>query len=278
MKMSPLAPVFEAGDPAQMGGYTYAADNPATLSDPSGLYIPVESGSDCSDNSCTIQYKQDNGEGFNYSDAISYDNNQGSWSDLAGGAVNKLYDAAKPVIAAVLPGADGMLPDRIPLGNPNTTSYGAGGFYVNLALLGIPGGDEADVADIGLGVVADDTGKTVQTLYRADTRSTADIFSGGFKTKGDNMDIVQHVKMNSPDSGFVATSNSLTSAQNFAAEIRADYIYKLTGNGIDVNALFGDDSPFPWENEIAVPGGVGAGSIEGAWGPDGWISNPGYAP
>ncbi|MEW1860705.1 ricin-type beta-trefoil lectin domain protein [Streptomyces sp. NPDC088194] len=30
-------PVFEAGDPNQMGGYSYAADNPASGSDPSGL-------------------------------------------------------------------------------------------------------------------------------------------------------------------------------------------------------------------------------------------------
>ena len=30
-------PIFEAGDPNQMGGYTYAADNPSTSSDPSGL-------------------------------------------------------------------------------------------------------------------------------------------------------------------------------------------------------------------------------------------------
>jgi len=30
-------PVFEAGDPNQMGGYTYAADNPTTGSDPNGL-------------------------------------------------------------------------------------------------------------------------------------------------------------------------------------------------------------------------------------------------
>lgn len=30
-------PLFEAGDPNQMGGYTYAGDNPATSSDPSGL-------------------------------------------------------------------------------------------------------------------------------------------------------------------------------------------------------------------------------------------------
>ncbi|RAG82084.1 hypothetical protein DN069_29440 [Streptacidiphilus pinicola] len=33
-------PVFEAGDPNQMGGYTYAADNPATGSDPTGLFDP----------------------------------------------------------------------------------------------------------------------------------------------------------------------------------------------------------------------------------------------
>ncbi|WP_093787344.1 RHS repeat domain-containing protein [Actinacidiphila guanduensis] len=30
-------PIFEAGDPSQMGGYTYAADNPASGSDPTGM-------------------------------------------------------------------------------------------------------------------------------------------------------------------------------------------------------------------------------------------------
>jgi RHS repeat-associated protein len=33
-------PVFEAGSPQQQNGYTYAADNPATNSDPTGLLIP----------------------------------------------------------------------------------------------------------------------------------------------------------------------------------------------------------------------------------------------
>ncbi|MFE2376130.1 polymorphic toxin-type HINT domain-containing protein [Streptomyces sp. NPDC059398] len=40
-------PVFEAGDPNQMGGYTYSGDNPTTSSDPSGLlqmYTPAGSG------------------------------------------------------------------------------------------------------------------------------------------------------------------------------------------------------------------------------------------
>jgi len=32
-------PVFEAGDPDQMGGYTYAGNNPVAKSDPSGLRV-----------------------------------------------------------------------------------------------------------------------------------------------------------------------------------------------------------------------------------------------
>ncbi|QMU68363.1 polymorphic toxin-type HINT domain-containing protein [Streptacidiphilus sp. P02-A3a] len=43
-------PVFEAGDPNQMGGYTYAADNPSTGSDPSGLMFD---GSDGAPTGCT---------------------------------------------------------------------------------------------------------------------------------------------------------------------------------------------------------------------------------
>jgi RHS repeat-associated protein len=39
-------PIFQAGDPNQMGGYTYAADNPASGSDPTGL-DPAGSESEC---------------------------------------------------------------------------------------------------------------------------------------------------------------------------------------------------------------------------------------
>jgi RHS repeat-associated protein len=41
-------PVFEAGDPTQMGGYAYAADNPVTNSDPTGRIAVGPSGSSCS--------------------------------------------------------------------------------------------------------------------------------------------------------------------------------------------------------------------------------------
>ncbi|WP_158973169.1 ricin-type beta-trefoil lectin domain protein [Streptomyces griseus] len=45
-------PVFEAGDPNQMGGYTYAADNPSSGSDPSGLMLMMDGGGGGCDSSC----------------------------------------------------------------------------------------------------------------------------------------------------------------------------------------------------------------------------------
>ncbi|MEU6280057.1 ricin-type beta-trefoil lectin domain protein [Streptomyces sp. NPDC047028] len=39
-------PLFESGDPNQMGGYTYAGDNPASSSDPSGLVEEMDPGGD----------------------------------------------------------------------------------------------------------------------------------------------------------------------------------------------------------------------------------------
>jgi hypothetical protein len=64
-------------------------------------------------------------------------------------------------------------------------------------------------------------------------------------------------------------------AEDLAGLIRADYIYQVRASGYDVNAVFGTNSPFPWENEIAVPGPIPASAIESAWGPEGWLLNPG---
>jgi hypothetical protein len=115
-------------------------------------------------------------------------------------------------------------------------------------------------------------------LFRADTRGPEDIFSEGFQPKGGNMDLWQHVTQNPADSGFVSTTSNLGSAQDFANEIRADYIYQVRANGFDVNEMFGDRSPFPWENETAVPGPIPPSSIEGVWGPEGWMGNPAFGP
>jgi hypothetical protein len=116
-----------------------------------------------------------------------------------------------------------------------------------------------------------------QTLFRADSRGPDEIFNNGFEPKGNNLDLAQHVSQNPSDSGFVSTSKSLQSAQDFGDESQVDYVYKLRATGIDVNETLGDASPFPWENEVAVPGSIPGSAIEGAWGPEGWLANAAFA-
>ncbi|NYD43093.1 scabin-related ADP-ribosyltransferase [Nocardioides panaciterrulae] len=115
-------------------------------------------------------------------------------------------------------------------------------------------------------------------VFRADTRDPETIFRDGFQPKGSNTDLTEHVTMNPANSNFVSTTHSMESAENFAGQIRSDYIYQAQAEGIDVNATLGESSPFPWENEIAVPGGIPGEAVEGVWGPEGWIPNPAYLP
>jgi hypothetical protein len=115
-------------------------------------------------------------------------------------------------------------------------------------------------------------------LFRAETRGPNEIFANGFTPKGTNMDLLAYVSQNPPDSGFVSTSKYLSSAQEFAEEVDASYIYKLRGQGIDVNEALGANSPFPWEHEVAIPGAVPPSAIEGVFGPDGWLANPRFRP
>ena len=129
---------------------------------------------------------------------------------------------------------------------------------------------------VATGVAANDGAGAARTLFRADTRGPDEIFNSGFSPKGSNLDLVEHVTQNPADSGFVSTTHSLSSAQDFADEVGAKYIYKLRGIGRDVNAELGASSPFPWENEIAVPGHVPGSAIEGVWGPGGWLDNPAF--
>lgn len=77
---------------------------------------------------------------------------------------------------------------------------------------------------------------------------------------------------------MASTSSRLASAQDFATDNAYDYIYKLRASGTDVNAELGAESPFPFENEIAVPRPIPDSAIEGVWGPEGWIDNPGFEP
>jgi hypothetical protein len=136
------------------------------------------------------------------------------------------------------------------------------------------------IGTVGAGEVTEGEGASTEAarLFRADSRGPEEIFSRGFEPKGASMDLWTHVTQNPADSGFVSTSKGLASAQDFAQESSLDYIYKLRATGIDVNETFGEASPFPWENEVAVPGSISGSAIEGAWGPEGWLDNSAFAP
>jgi RHS repeat-associated protein len=144
-------PILTPDDPQDLDPYTYAADNPVTDSDPSGKYAEGAPGTDCYDNSCTIDYKIANGEGLGYTAPTSYPT--GNIVDLVAAVVHTVARAV-----SILPGGQlGLAADNWAdqaLGvNSNSDMYALGNDTAGLAGLLIPGGDEADAADVGLGVL-----------------------------------------------------------------------------------------------------------------------------
>ncbi|NBH74964.1 scabin-related ADP-ribosyltransferase [Rodentibacter pneumotropicus] len=70
----------------------------------------------------------------------------------------------------------------------------------------------------------------------------------------------------SPPSNFVSTSISQGVAINFATNFgsRNGYVYAIKPNGgIDVNRTLGSASPYPSEQEIAIPYGINPKNILG---------------
>lgn len=84
-------PVLEVGDPTQMGGYAYAADNPATLSDPSGGSPIAVPGPTSADPAATPQPPPTT------TTSSRQPASQGSVTDFIGGVVNAAYRAEKAV-------------------------------------------------------------------------------------------------------------------------------------------------------------------------------------
>ncbi len=67
------------------------------------------------------------------------------------------------------------------------------------------------------------------------------------------MDLMGHASgKNHATSGYVATSLDKEVAEGFGPNV---YTIRASG-GVDVNLRLGEDSPFPHEAEIAMPGGV----------------------
>ena len=106
-------------------------------------------------------------------------------------------------------------------------------------------------------------------LYRFDTRSPLEIQQlGGFKSWGDNMNLLEHANGTSianKTSGYIGTSTNKLAALELSSE-RVGYIYKIKPiNGVNVNAKLGTRSPFPWESEVAVPKSIPSKMIVESW-------------
>ncbi|MFC1429406.1 polymorphic toxin-type HINT domain-containing protein [Streptacidiphilus sp. N1-3] len=179
-------PVFEVGDPNQMGGYTYAGDNPASSSDPSGLYDPDGGG--------TLDPR---GKGVpDYDAGGDLDNVPGNVVTGAGHAVVGLADSIVSIGSAIgsaivnlpanminglgIPGASmpTTTPDEHPIAhatgvNTNSTSYlfGEYGSYVPdgvAALVAVK-----DVVDVVQGVKAASKGKGILGALKKLTEKVA---------------------------------------------------------------------------------------------------------
>jgi uncharacterized protein RhaS with RHS repeats len=121
--------------------------------------------------------------------------------------------------------------------------------------------------------------------FRGDSRLPSEIFKNGFQPRGPNTDLAKYARHNEP-SVFVGTSKSPTLArEDFAGSGNHVYTVRPGSKAIDVNASLGKASPYPYESEIAVPGGISSSDIMGArkvgssgafTGP--FIKNPKYVP
>ena len=80
---------------------------------------------------------------------------------------------------------------------------------------------------------------------------------------GKGTDLLDYATNNRP-SIFVGTSTSPRLASGFAGE--GGYVYTLRpGSGaVNVNSALGAASPFPFEKEVVIPGGIRAIDIKGA--------------
>jgi RHS repeat-associated protein len=108
-----------------------------------------------------------------------------------------------------------------------------------------------------------------KNLYRFDTRSYSQIVeSGGFNSYGIDMNLMEHANGNNifnRTSGFIGTSKSYNATLNFANETGLEgYIYKIKpqATGRDVNKILGSASPFPYEQEVAIPLNIPASDVK----------------
>jgi hypothetical protein len=129
--------------------------------------------------------------------------------------------------------------------------------------------DDVVPAAPAAGVVTRSADDLPEAVFRGDSRPPHEIAAeGGFQPRGTATDLEDYAANNTP-STYVGTSLSVDRATEFATDFgdRDGYVYAIDPQrgGVDVNASLGDRSPFPHEEEIAIPGGIPNAEIRGAW-------------
>lgn len=306
-------PVLNTRNPQTLTGYTYAADDPVSASDPTGLLTVSSDAGGTPPNPCGIDAPPScdptptptpstPGSGGTTTTATNvvaqaereaennpctnniffctglniYLNDFTNVNDTSRG--NSLFLGPCTVMAGF-----GVYDCSVNLASDGTSGSDSGAGDQGT---GVPGGggndanDASQLADAIAKAIEEAADGPQQELFRADDRAPEEIFQEGFKPWGDNMDLEAHVTGDSQDSGFVATSKTKAAAVDWGEQNGFEYVYELRGSGVDVNETLGltPDSPFYKEQEIAIPGSVPSSDIVGAWGPDGWVANPYYNP
>ncbi|MGH1363309.1 MAG: scabin-related ADP-ribosyltransferase [Calditrichia bacterium] len=101
-------------------------------------------------------------------------------------------------------------------------------------------------------------------LFRGDRRMPSEVFEKGFQPRGESMDVLKHARNNiKPPSNYVSTTSAPGIAAKFSQKGNYVYVVRPKG-GVDVNKALGDKSPYPYEKEFAIPGGVKTEDILGA--------------
>jgi RHS repeat-associated protein len=108
--------------------------------------------------------------------------------------------------------------------------------------------------------------------FRGDTRPPTTIFRDGFQHRGTSLDLFEYTESNVP-SVYVGTSRSMSRATELVADQAMasgtdGFVYLVRiprGRGIDVNQALGSRSPYPYEVEVVVPGGIQAVEVVGGW-------------
>lgn len=90
------------------------------------------------------------------------------------------------------------------------------------------------------------------------------IEEGGFKPKGQNSNVLEHVE-GVQDSNFISTTTDPEVARDFAGPSGYVYLIRIRKGQhyVDINEKFGYDNEFAHEKEVAVQGGIDISDIIG---------------